>query len=249
MFNTTLKQLFTRPKTNTYQDPEPDRVKVANQDLPAELDLWDKDVLVFDDGREDMPPKTRIIGRNVIFRNDITRCFNSIRGTILARRNVTLEDMCGVFSLSPPAEPAYPYAGGGIYAGGDVKVGTSSKVSTLYRNMHPATQIHGNIIAGGDVHIGDNVAVHGWIIAGGNVYIGDSCSFYKEVITAGRVYTHGTNVLFDNKPMYHTGANGKMVRTSKIIEQQPANARYFYNPGIIFKAPIFPKDYMYTPEP
>ena len=115
--------------------------------------------------------------------------------------------------------------------------------------MHPATQIHGNIIAGGDVHIGDNVAVHGWIIAGGNVYIGDSCSFYKEVITAGRVYTHGTNVLFDNKPMYHTGANGKMVRTSKIIEQQPANARYFYNPGIIFKAPIFPKDYMYTPEP
>ena len=37
-----------------------------------------------------------------------------------------------------------------------------------------------------------------------------------------------------------------MVRTSKIIEQQPANARYFYNPGIIFKAPIFPKDYTYT---
>ena len=53
---------------------------------------------MFDDGREGMPPKTRIIGRNVIFRNDITNCFNSIRGTILARRNVTLEDMCDVFS-------------------------------------------------------------------------------------------------------------------------------------------------------
>lgn len=230
MFDTTLKQLFTRPKTSTRQDPKPDRVKIANQDLPTELDLWDKDVLVFDDGREDMPPKTRIIGRNVIFRNDITNCFNSIRGTILARRNVTLEDMCDVFSPNPPAEPSYPYDGGGIYAGGDVRVGTSSKVSTLYRNMHPATQIHGNIIAGGDVHIGD------------------TCSFYKEIITAGRVYTHGTNVLFENKPMYRTGDNGKTVRTSKIIEQQPANTRYFYNPGIIFKAPIFPKDYSYTVE-
>lgn len=245
--STALKRLFMH-LTSNQQGGAPSPLdgmvlQVANQDIPAELILPATDIVVIDDWREDSPPKTVIAGNNVTVVNNVAHDFpNSIRGTIYARNNITLEDMCDLFSLIPPMEPGHPYKGGGLYAGGNVRVGTSSTINKLYRNVHPATQVHGNIVAGGDVHIGDNVAVYGWVIAGGNVYIGDNCTFSQEIVTGGNVYTRSANVRFAGDELYRAGNNGALERSSKIIEQQP-NQLYGYPHGISINAPKFPNDF------
>lgn len=245
--STALKRLFTY-LTSNQQGSVPTSLdgmvlQVANLDVPAELVLPATDIVVIDDWREDSPPKTVIVGNNVVVVNNVAHDFpNSIRGTIYARNNITLEDMCDLFTLTPPVEPGHPYKGGGLYAGGNIRVGTSSAISGLYHNVHPATQVHGNIVAGGDVHIGDNVAVHGWVIAGGNVYIGDNCTFSREIVAGGNVYIRSNNVRFAGDELYRAGNNGELEHTSKIIEQQP-NQLYGYPHGISINAPKFPNDF------
>lgn len=245
--STALKRLFTY-LTSNQQDSAPTPLdgmvlQVANQDIPAELILPATDIVVIDDWREDSPPKTVIAGNNVAVVNNVAHDFpNSTRGTIYARNNITLEDMCDLFTLTPPVEPGHPYKGGGLYAGGNIRVGTSSAISGLYHNVHPATQVHGNIVAGGDVHIGDNVAVHDWVIAGGNVYIGDNCTFSREIVAGGNVYIRSNNVRFAGDELYRAGNNGELEHTSKVIEQQP-NQLYGYPHGISINAPKFPNDF------
>lgn len=242
-----LKRLFTY-LTSNQQGSTPTPLdgmvlQVANLDVPSELILPATDIVVIDDWREDSPPKTAIAGNNVAVVNNVAHDFpNSIRGTIYARNNITLEDMCDLFALTPPVEPGHPYKGGGLYAGRDIRIGTSSAISELYHNVHPATQVHGNIVAGGDVYIGDNVAVYGWVIAGGNVYIGDNCTFSGEIVTGGNVYTRSANVRFAGDELYRAGNNGALERSSKIIEQQP-NQLYGYPHGISINAPKFPNDF------
>lgn len=242
-----LKRLFTY-LTSNQQGSAPTPLdgmvlQVANLDVPVELVLPATDIVVIDDCREDSPPKTVIVGNNVAVVNNVAHDFpNSIRGTIYARKNITLEDMCDLFALTPPVEPGHPYKGGGLYAGRDIRIGTSSAISELYHNVHPATQVHGNIVAGGDVYIGDNVTVHGWVIAGGNVYIGDNCTFSREIVAGGNVYTRSANVRFAGEELYRAGSNGVLERSSKVIGQQP-NQVYTYPHGISINAPKFPNDF------